>query len=391
MYVMLYVVVFRCRSTLIVLREDVLGIKYRTSSTSPLLFASAYNPSVLFSRQSFKFQVPCLIPLIMPRPPLSHLLRRMSTSATSTTKPLRIGYVPEHYLLPFHLARRHIPFQIEPIPFPSGTGHMITSLRSNDLDIAIGLTEGWVAGLLGPAGRGKGGYHIVGSWVRNPLRWSIVTGRRREFTDVESLGKGRRVKLGVSRLGSGSHVMGFVLGRKMGWLESDGGKGMDVVPLGPFKELRDGVGDEAKADFFMWEHFTTKPYFHGEGDQVSLKRLGEILTPWPSWHIAASDKTFSDPEKDAKLAQVFEALDKGVQAFKAGPEEGLKMLSTGELGCLYSEEDAREWLKAVDFFEGSRGVDTGTMESVVDVLKDAGVIEREVEIEEDARVVGIER
>jgi len=80
---------------------------------------------------------------------------------------------------------------------------MITSLRANEIDVAIGLTEGWVAGLAGKQQAQKdpavGGYKVVGHWVDTPLRWAIVTGRERDnITSVSDL-KGQRV--GISRPG----------------------------------------------------------------------------------------------------------------------------------------------------------------------------------------------
>lgn len=80
---------------------------------------------------------------------------------------------------------------------------MITSLRDNEIDIGIGLTEGWVAGLAGKQQAHKDpasdGYKLVGHWVDNPLRWAIVTGRNRdEINAVKDLKDSR---VGVSRLG----------------------------------------------------------------------------------------------------------------------------------------------------------------------------------------------
>lgn len=90
---------------------------------------------------------------------------------------------------------------------------MVTSLRGDEIDVAIGLTEGWIAGLVGKQqqqqqrkqsavaanGDVDGGYKVVGHWVNTPLRWAVVTGRNREdVKTVEDL-KGRRV--GVSRMG----------------------------------------------------------------------------------------------------------------------------------------------------------------------------------------------
>jgi hypothetical protein len=47
---------------------------------------------------------------------------------------------------------------------------MITSLRAGEIDVGIGLTEGWVAGLgKEGGGDGGGGYRIVGTYVETPL------------------------------------------------------------------------------------------------------------------------------------------------------------------------------------------------------------------------------
>lgn len=313
----------------------------------------------------------------------------------TTEKPVRIGYVPEHYLLPLHLAKSHFTTDVELIPFPSGTGHMITSLRSDEIDLAIGLTEGWVAGLMNEQGQKAKGYSIVGSWVHNPLRWAIVTGRDREtINSVNDLRQHGRV--GVSRLGSGSHIMAFVLAQQQGWLKQakdSKSEGLTFVPLGPFQDLRDGVSggnsNGAAADFFMWEHFTTKPYFHGES--TPLKKIGEIYTPWPSWHIAASTKTFPDPASQPRLLKLFDSFDRGIQDFNSNPEQGIQMLGTGELGCHYTREDATEWLKSVKFYDRTRGVDAATMDGVVKVLEAAGVIESSVSVRDETGVVGIAR
>ncbi|EEQ29015.1 hypothetical protein McanMca71_000933 [Microsporum canis] len=325
----------------------------------------------------------------------------------SGTSTIRIGYVPEHYLAPLHLAVHSpgafsLPFKISLTPFPSGTGHMITSLRQNEIDVAIGLTEGWVAGLVGKTqletGGKDGGYKIAGQWVETPLRWAIVTGRdRNEIQGVSDL-KGGRV--GVSRLGSGSHIMSFVLAQQQNWPLSSP---LTPTILGPFPSLLDGVTGhnhqepDAKpnpsADFFMWEQFTTKPFFEHTTSfpKPPLKKIGEIFTPWPSWQIATSTSTFPSPESDTRLSQLFNLLDSGISTFRADPEKVIQQLVTGDFGCTYTEPDAKEWLKDVRFVKGStRGVDKGMIESVVNVLKSAGVVPQEISNDEAVdRVIGI--
>ena len=85
------------------------------------------------------------------------------------TTPLRVGYVPEHFSTPLYFAKHYYNLPVELVAFPSGTGHMITSLRSGEIDVGIGLTEGWVAGLGKEDLEGDGGYKIVGTYVETPL------------------------------------------------------------------------------------------------------------------------------------------------------------------------------------------------------------------------------
>lgn len=84
-------------------------------------------------------------------------------------QPLRIGFVPEHFSTPLHFAEKHFGLDATLIPFPSGTGHMITALRAGEIDVGLGLTEGWVAGLGKDEVEGDGGYKIVGTYVETPL------------------------------------------------------------------------------------------------------------------------------------------------------------------------------------------------------------------------------
>lgn len=190
--------------------------------------------------------------------------------------------------------------------------------------------------------------------------------------------------------------MSFVLAQQQGWEASS----LTPVVTGPFGALRDGVsGDNLEenkpsSEFFMWEHFTTKPYFHATESTPSppLKKIGEIFTPWPSWLIVASSSVFPSPESDERLGGLFKVLDEGVKEFKRDLGSVVKLLGTGELGCKYGEEDAGEWIKDVSFAEGVRGVDGEVVGKVVDVLKIAGVIDEGLGKEEAVeRVVGIRR
>lgn len=194
--------------------------------------------------------------------------------------------------------------------------------------------------------------------------------------------------------------MSFVLAQQQGWTPDS----LTTVPLGPFGDLRNGVTGQNEAhpdqapsptaEFFMWEHFTTKPYFHSTTEKPNppLKKIGEIFTPWPSWMIVASTALFPNPETDARLQSLFQALDQGIKEFEADTAQVVRLLGTGELGCNYTEEDATEWLKDVKFTRETRGVDPKVIVGVVDLLKIAGVIDTGMSNDEAIqRVVGISR
>lgn len=159
--------------------------------------------------------------------------------------------------------------------------------------------------------------------------------------------------------------MGFVLADQQGWLSSSPSSEppFEVIPLQTFEKLRNGVNDST-ADFFMWEHFTSKRYY----DNGEIKRVGEIYTPWSSWKIVASTSLKQD---DERIEDLFKKLDQGVEYFGKHEDEAVKYISRD---LDYSEEDAKEWLKTVQFSIKTKGVDVAVIQKTVDILKKAGVL-----------------
>ena len=174
------------------------------------------------------------------------------------------------------------------------------------------------------------------------------------------------------KLPSGSYVMGFVLADTKSWLGNPGQAPFEVVPLQTFANLRNGVND-GLADYFMWKYFTSKRYYKNK----SIKKIGEIYTPWSSWKIVARNGV-GDPSLD----DLFSKLDQGIKYFEQHQDEAAKYIST-QLD--YEEEDAREWLNTVRFANGVQGVSTETVEKTIKVLQNAGVLEEGVD---PALVVG---
>lgn len=284
-----------------------------------------------------------------------------SKDKTAMMRAIKLGYVPEHFSTPIHFAQSQGFFQrqglnVELVPYPSGSGHLIQSLDQGELDCAVGLTEAFVRGMATSQAK----YSIVGTYVESPLNWAVSTGAQRsELTTLRQL-EGKRI--GVSRIGSGSYVMSFVLAMQQHF---DAQKPFADFPVcHTFEQLRRSVNDKT-ADAFMWEYFTTKKYY--EGSHPELKMLGSIYTPWPSWVLVRQSSLPAE-----QTSQLASALDEGIAYFEQHPEEAVEYIQT--LG--YSQEDAREWLKTVQFSKNcGKPLSEETHGNVLRILRAAGVVQ----------------
>ena len=284
---------------------------------------------------------------------------QVSTLTNRQPRCSRQLFAAEHFSTPLHFAQKHFGLDADLQPFPTGTGALTASLKDNSIDAAIGLTEGFVADLGKTKSKSETpAYKLVGTYVESPLCWAISVGSKSAIKGVEEL---KEKRVGVSRIGSGSYVMSYVLADQHGWLSSSKSP-FEVVPLGDFAALREGVNDGQQADFFMWEHFTTKKYY----DNGELRRVGEIYTPWSSWMIAARDAT------DKKLEVLAEKLNKGILWFREHPEDSVEHItSTME----YSKEDSEAWMKTVEFSDNVRGVGSEVIEKTIQTLQTAGALD----------------
>ena len=192
------------------------------------------------------------------------------------------------------------------------------------------------------------------------------------------------------RFQSGSYVMSYVLADQYSWLRTHATTGeleeqpFDIVPLGTFSNLRnavnrtsDGPSDEEKtADFFMWEHFTTKHYW----DAGEVKRVGEIYTPWPSWMITARNDVARE-----ELEDVLGRITKGVRHYLDNTDESVGFITST---MQYSDEDARSWMKTVRFADDVSGVKPTVVSETIKVLVKAGVLRKGTDAE---AMIGLQR
>lgn len=292
---------------------------------------------------------------------------------TTTMSTLRVAYIPEHFSTPLFFAQQQGYYakhnlSIEFVKVPEGSGRLINLLNNNDVDIAIGLTEAFVADIA----KGNDKIRLLDTYVQSPLLWAVSTGSNRdEITNVQDLAKFG--KIGVSRIGSGSYIMSFVLAHQLGF-----GKFNEFAICSNFKNLRDSVnkvepdGDTAGyevSDAFMWEYFTSKKYY----DAKEIKQIGEIYTPWPSWVITASSKAAADKQQD--IHNFVSSVNQGIEYFNHHIDEAVDYIASN---LDYSAEDARQWTKTVQFNDkvGQTPLDWDKIVvKTTNVLKDANVLQ----------------
>ena len=191
-------------------------------------------------------------------------------------KRVNIIGVPEHFNLPWHLALEEGAFEERGIDLqwtdiPEGTGKMCQMLASGETDLAIILTEGLVKSI----SEGNSS-KIVQEYIASPLLWGVHVGSASPYKGISDL---KNTKAAISRFGSGSHLMAYVNAQKEGWDTAT--LQFEIINTldGAVIALTNGT-----ADYFMWEHFTTKPLV----DNGSFRRLTDCPTPWPCFVIAAT-------------------------------------------------------------------------------------------------------
>lgn len=217
---------------------------------------------------------------------------------------LRVGGVPEHFNMPWHWAIENQAFAREGIEvtwkdYPGGTGAMMQDLREGTLDVAVALTEGVVAEIVN-----RQSCRIVQYFVTSPLRWGIHVAATSPFQRVEEL---RDQVFAVSRLGSGSHLMAFVLGQQQDWATDR----MQFEVVGGLHGARAALSAGTSVGF-LWEKATTQPWV----DDGEFRRIGVLDTPWPCFVVAARPALLDQQE----LHRMLTVLNRSVVALRNHPE-----------------------------------------------------------------------
>ncbi|WP_420315756.1 ABC transporter substrate-binding protein [Ekhidna sp.] len=271
-------------------------------------------------------------------------------------KKIRIGGVPEHFNLPVHLAIENGDFsqagiEVEWVDFPGGSGFMKEALRDESIDLCILLTEGIVTDIL------KGNESkIISGYINTSLTWGIhVKNSDKHFNSPFSIFD---KKIAISRYGSGSHLMPIV----HAMMEEK------TISEHQFIEVRDIQGgiealQNGTAEIFYWEKFTTKPHVQ----QGLLKRIGEFISPWPCFQIAATNRII-ETESDM-VSQFLKIVHQSNQKFM-DMSEATKLVANR-----YQQDfkDVERWFHATEWATNG-WVSNKMLEGVIYSLKEANII-----------------
>jgi sulfonate transport system substrate-binding protein len=276
---------------------------------------------------------------------------------------VRVGGVPEHFNLAWHLAIEEGSFDrcgidIEWVNVPGGTGAMCQMLRNGDIDMAIALTEGVISDIIhgNPS-------KIVQFFVNSPLRWGIYTGANNELQNLENI-EGR--KYAISRFKSGSHLMAYVNAARLGIKIIED----DFVIIGNLEGARKALASQ-QADLFMWEKFTTKPFV----DSGEFKFLGECRTPWPCFVVVATDEFINN--QNESLHEVLDIINQSCHDLKSNQE------AVDLIAWRYQIKlaDAMQWFSELEYAARPH-ISEAYMNDILAKLKQFSIIDSIPEIEE---------
>jgi ABC-type nitrate/sulfonate/bicarbonate transport system substrate-binding protein len=276
-------------------------------------------------------------------------------------KTVKIIGVPEHFNLPWHLAieegafaERGIDLQWKDIP--EGTGKMCQLLENDETDLAIILTEGIIKSI-SEGNQSK----IIQQYIASPLLWGIHVGAKSQFKTVTDLAGS---KAAISRFGSGSHLMAYVNAKNNGWQGND--LSFEVIHNleGAVNALTNG-----EADYFMWEHFTTKPLV----DEGIFRCLEDCPTPWPCFMLVGTDSFIK--ENSSILTHILEVLETYTSEFKSIPS--IDRTLANRYGQQLS--DIQEWMSLTEWSNAQ--LSKPSLEKIQDTLISLGLIAKKLPTE----------
>lgn len=270
----------------------------------------------------------------------------------------KIGGVPEHFNLPWKEGMEDGAFRAENIQLhwediSGGTGQMLRGLENKSLDVAVLLTEGITKAIL----QGLDAT-ILQIYVTSSLHWGIHVPFKGGAKSISELEDGT---FAISREGSGSHLMSYVLADQQGW---------DTNKL-KFNIIGDVYGglwalENHEAQAFLWEKYTTRPHV----EQEKCNYIGDVVTPWPCFCIAVRNEVLK--ENSDALQAMCKIVNQKAKELKNHPEA----VETISWRYGLKSKDVQNWLNETNWnYSGAE--DLESFEKTVDYLCKLGLVNQQ--------------
>lgn len=244
---------------------------------------------------------------------------------------LKIGGVPEHFNLPWRLAIeegrfRDIGLNLHWSDMSGGTGQMIRGLETGSIDIAVLLTEGISKAIL----QGLDA-KILQIYVVSPLHWGIHVPHKGDIKKPEDI---EHQTFAISREGSGSHLMAYVMADTHKWA-------LDTLKFNVIGDIYGGLWalEHNEAQAFLWEKYTTFPFV----EQQKCRYVGEVVTPWPCFVIAVRSEV-AEQHADI-LSKMCDIVNQKASEVKTDPD------SAEVISWRYNlrMDQVKQWLSETDW------------------------------------------
>jgi len=269
---------------------------------------------------------------------------------------LRVGGVPEHFNLPWKLcieskSLKELHLDVTWTDFHSGTGAMVKALNDGAIDIATLLTEGAVAALA----KDDSQFELFSFYTKTPLIWGVHVPIESDLKELKDIKEATFV---ISRYGSGSHLMAYLLAESLD-LDLNSLKFKIIDNLQGARELFKKGGNYV----FLWEKFMTKPYV----DKGEMQRISDFPTPW-SCFVTCVRKSVLNNHRE-KINSLIQNVLSTANALKVSP------LADKLIAREYQLEipDVRDWLQTIEW-QPSINLNQKLIKTVKNKLKQLDII-----------------
>ena len=124
------------------------------------------------------------------------------------------------------------------------------------------------------------------------------------------------------------------------------------------------------AQYFMWEHFTTKPLV----DQGTFRRIADCPTPWPCFVIVSTDEFIANHA--AELKEMLQVINSVSKDFKEIPRISRLLAERYQ----QNEEDILKWLDLTEWSQ--KQISSKEVLTVQNQLQDLSLITQKSDFED---------